>query len=200
MKTANSTNIKYNKWFSVYINDVKGHALKKIQKINNYIKKVNNADINKANTIIKNFIKMGGNNIIIPPFYCSMGNVELGRHTKLGSHCFFWDVAEIVFGEHVWVGPNCCFYTTHHPMDAERRKAGYVMAKPIKIGDSVWLGGSVVVCPGVSIGDNTVVGAGSVVTKNIPANVLAAGNPCKVIRKLETSKTARGRVGSSARA
>ena len=90
-----------------------------------------------------------------------------------------------IFGDNVFVAPNCGFYTAGHPLDCEKRNKGLEYAKPIKVGNNVWIGGNVVVLPGVTIGDNVVIGAGSVVTKDIPSNVVAVGNPCRVIKELE---------------
>ena len=94
------------------------------------------------------------------------------------------DPAKVIFGDNVFIGPNCGFYTASHPLEAEERNKGIEMAKPIKVGNNVWFGGNVTVLPGVTIGDNCVVGAGSVVVKDIPANSVAVGNPCKLIRTI----------------
>ena len=95
------------------------------------------------------------------------------------------DPGKVEFGNNVFIGPNCGFYTPEHPLDAETRNKGLEYAKPIKVGNNVWFGGNVVVLGGVTIGDNAVIGAGSVVTKDIPSNVAAVGNPCKVIRVID---------------
>ena len=95
------------------------------------------------------------------------------------------DGAKIIFGDNVFIAPNCGFYTAGHPLDVPRRNQGLEYAYPITVGNNVWIGAQVCVLPGVSIGDNSVIGAGSVVTKSIPANSVAVGNPCRVIRKLE---------------
>lgn len=94
------------------------------------------------------------------------------------------DGAKITFGEHVYIAPNCCFATAGHPLDAGQRAAGLEFAREIRVGNNVWLGAGVTVLPGVTIGDNTVIGAGSIVNKDIPANVVAAGNPCRVLREI----------------
>ena len=88
------------------------------------------------------------------------------------------------FADNVFIGPNCGFYTSGHPLDYQTRNKGLEYAKPIKVGNNVWIGGNVIVLPGVTIGDNVVIGAGSVVTKDIPANVVAVGNPCKIIKEI----------------
>ena len=94
------------------------------------------------------------------------------------------DCAEIKFGKKCFIGPNCGFYTAIHPFDVEKRNEGFEMAKPIILGNNIWIGGGVTILPGVTIGDNSVIGAGSIVTKNIPSGVVAFGNPCKVIREI----------------
>ena len=96
------------------------------------------------------------------------------------------DEAQVKFGDDVFIGPNCGFYTACHPLDAERRNRGLEYARPITIGNSVWLGAGVSVLPGVTIGDGCVIGAGSVVSRDIPANSLAVGNPCRVIRQINS--------------
>ena len=94
------------------------------------------------------------------------------------------DPAKVKFGDNVFIGPNCGFYTAGHPLDVKIRNAGIEYAYPITVGNNVWIGGNVCVMPGVTIGDNVVIGAGSVVTKDIPSNVVAVGNPCKVLKEL----------------
>ena len=123
-----------------------------------------------------------------PPFYCDYGsNIILGEKVFFNFNCVVLDVTLVTIGSRTMFGPNVQVYTATHPMDHKERAAGLEYAKPISIGEDVWIGGSVVICPGVTIGDRSVIGAGSVVTKDIPADVFAAGNPCKVIRSLLTS-------------
>lgn len=100
-------------------------------------------------------------------------------------NCVILDGARVTFGDNVFVAPGCGFYTAGHPLDCENRNKGLEYAYPITIGNNVWIGAQACLLPGVNIGDNCVIGAGSVVTKDIPANSVAAGNPCRVIRKLE---------------
>ncbi|QGF25143.1 sugar O-acetyltransferase [Raineyella fluvialis] len=117
-------------------------------------------------------------------------HVDYGRHLHIGAGTFVnfgltaLDVAPIRIGEHCQLGPNVQLLTPTHPVDPPLRRAGWEGAAPITLGDNVWLGGGVIVCPGVSIGDNTVVGAGAVVTRDLPADVVAVGNPARVIRTL----------------
>lgn len=129
--------------------------------------------------------KTGENFLIEQPFQCDYGcNIEIGENFYANHGLIILDPAKVKFGNNVFIGPNCGFYTPEHPLDAENRIKGYEYAFPINIGNNVWFGGNVVILSGVTIGDNSVIGAGSVVTKDIPANVIAAGNPCKVIREI----------------
>ncbi|MGF1735379.1 sugar O-acetyltransferase [Photobacterium satsumensis] len=121
-----------------------------------------------------------------PPFRCDYGyNIKVGKNFYTNFNCVFLDVAPITIGDDVLLGPNVQLYTVNHPIEAEGRIDGGVeFGKPIKIGNRVWIGGGSIILPGVTIGDNTVIGSGSVVTKDIPANVVAVGNPCKVIKQI----------------
>ncbi len=122
---------------------------------------------------------------IEPPFRCDYGyNIEIGDHFYSNFNLTILDCAKVTIGHHVFVGPNVSIYTAGHPMHADLRNQNYEWSQPITIGDNVWLGGNVVINPGVTIGINSVIGSGSVVTKDIPDNVFAAGNPCKAIREI----------------
>jgi len=128
---------------------------------------------------------VGEGTVVRPPFRC-----DYGYQTHIGSRTFAnWglialDVGKIVIGDDVQIGPNVQLLTATHPVEAEPRRMKWEGSQPITIGDNVWLGGGVIVCPGVTIGENTVVGAGAVVTRDLPANVVAVGNPARVIRQL----------------
>jgi maltose O-acetyltransferase len=123
---------------------------------------------------------------IEPPFYCDYGyNIYAGERVFFNFNCVVLDVAPVYIGSRVMCAPNVQLYTATHPLNAEARSSGREYAKPIRIGDDVWLGGGVIVCPGVSIGDRAVIGAGSVVTRDIPSDSFAAGNPCRVIRAID---------------
>jgi maltose O-acetyltransferase len=137
--------------------------------------------------IFRELLGAGGDTAWIePPFYCDYGgNLYLGANVFMNFNCIVLDVAPVRIGSRVMFGPNVQVYTATHPLDAAARSSGQEYAKPITIGDDVWVGGSAVILPGVTIGDRAVIGAGAVVTKDVPADVFAAGNPCKVIRKLE---------------
>jgi maltose O-acetyltransferase len=123
---------------------------------------------------------------IRPPFQCDFGRyISIGDRTFVNFGAIFLDPAPITVGADVQIGPNVQLLTPTHELDTERRRAGWEKALPITIGDNVWLGGGVIVCPGVTIGENTVVGAGSVVVKDLPAGVLAVGNPARIVRELD---------------
>lgn len=123
--------------------------------------------------------------VFTPPFWCDYGfNVKVGKNFYSNHNLVILDCAEVTFGDNVFVGPNCGFYTAIHPIDAHQRNTGIELAKPIKVGSDVWFGGGVTVLPGVTIGNNVVIGAGSVAVKDIPSGVVAVGNPCKPIRKI----------------
>lgn len=127
------------------------------------------------------------NFIIEQPFMCDYGyNIEIGENFYSNHNLIILDANKVKFGDNVFIAPNCGFYTAGHPIDIKQRNQGLEYAKPIEVGNNVWIGGNVVVLPGVKIGDNSVIGAGSVVTKDIPANSVAVGNPCKVIKKITT--------------
>ena len=122
---------------------------------------------------------------IVPPFHCDYGsNIYAGNHLYMNYGCVILDCNTVNIGENVKCGPYVQIYTAYHPTEPEIRLAGRELAAPIIIGNNVWIGGSAIICPGVTIGDNTTIGAGSVVVKDIPANVIAAGNPCRIIRHL----------------
>lgn len=126
-----------------------------------------------------------GDILIEQPFNCDYGyNISVGRNFYANFNLVILDEAKVTFGDNVFIAPNCGFYTAGHPVDPVERNKGLEYAKPITVGDNVWFGAHVCVLPGVTIGDNCVIGAGSVVTKNIPSDSVAVGNPCRVIRKI----------------
>jgi maltose O-acetyltransferase len=132
--------------------------------------------------IQKLFGKAGENTWIQPPFYCDYGsNIQLGRQVFFNFNCVVLDVCEVKIGDFCLFGPAVQIFTAMHPMNADLRRERE-FGKPVSIGSDVWVGGGAIICPGVTIGSRSVIGAGSVVTKDIPAGVFAAGNPCRVIR------------------
>ena len=126
-----------------------------------------------------------GDIVITAPFYCDYGfNISVGKNFYTNHNCTILDGAKVEFGDNVFIAPNCVFSTAGHAIDAEQRGKGLEIALPIKVGNNVWFGANVSVLPGVTIGDNTIIGAGSVVNKDIPSGVIAVGNPCRVIREI----------------
>lgn len=122
---------------------------------------------------------------IVPPFWCDYGyHISVGKSFYANHNLVIQDGASVTFKDNVFIGPNCCFTTAEHAIDPEMRKSGIEIAKPITVGNNVWIGAGTTVIAGVTIGDNSVIGAGSVVTKSIPENVVAVGVPCRVMRKI----------------
>ena len=139
----------------------------------------------RKKVIKKLFGKTGENFLIEQNFFCDYGyNIEIGKNFYSNHNLVILDAAKVKFGDNVFIAPNCGFYTAGHPINPEERNQGLEYAKPIEIGNNVWIGGNVVVLPGVKIGDNTVIGAGSVVNRDIPSNVIAVGNPCRVKKEI----------------
>jgi len=141
----------------------------------------------RRKALLRDFLgKTGENFMIRSPFFCDYGyNIEIGENFFSNFNCVILDGAKVTFGDNVFIAPNCGFYTAGHPLEAGPRTEGIEYARPIRVGDNVWIGAGVTVCPGVTIGNDCVIGAGSVVTKDIPEGWLAYGNPCKPIRKIE---------------
>lgn len=128
---------------------------------------------------------MGRTATIVSPFWCDYGtNIHLGENFYANHGLIILDGAPVTFGDNVYIAPHCVISTAGHPIDAPRRNEGLEYALPITVGDDVWLGMGVMVCPGVTIGSNVVIGAGSVVTRDIPSGVVAVGNPCRVLREI----------------
>ena len=153
------------------------------------------SQVAEREAVIRRLLGRTGKNVsIVSPFFCDYGyNIEIGENFFMNMNCVILDGAKVTFGDNVFVAPGCGFYTAGHPLDVERRNAGLEYALPIRIGNNVWISAQVCVLPGVTIGDNSVIGAGSVVTKDIPSGVLAAGNPCRVIRPITEADAARYR-------
>lgn len=143
-------------------------------------------EVEERNRLLKQIIPDAGPGLWLqPPFYCDFGtNITLGERVFFNFNCVILDVAQVTIGSRTLFGPNVQIYAATHPLSHTERASGLEYGKPITIGDDVWVGGNSVICPGVTIGARTVIGAGSVVTNDIPADVVAAGNPCRVIKKL----------------
>jgi maltose O-acetyltransferase len=143
-------------------------------------------DPKERDRILRELLGSVGTDVQIrSPFYCDYGTqIRIGSRTFANFNLVALDVGPITIGDDVQIGPNVQLLTPTHPVEPEPRRAKIEGAKPIVIGDNVWLGGGVVVCPGVTIGENTVVGAGSVVVRDLPPNVVAVGNPARIVKKL----------------
>ena len=144
------------------------------------------SDVTKQQEVLhKLFGQIKGNVVVTAPFYCDYGvNIAVGENFYTNHNVTILDGAKVTFGDNVFIAPDCVFSTAGHPIDTEQRNLGLEIALPITVGDNVWIGTNVSVLPGVTIGSNVVIGAGSVVNRNIPDGVIAAGNPCRVIRKI----------------
>ncbi len=144
------------------------------------------SDVSRQKELIHQILgRIKGDFVITAPFYADYGiNVTIGENFYTNHNCTILDGAKVTFGDNVFIGPNCVFSTAGHAIDAEQRANGLEIALPITVGDDVWIGANVSVLPGVTIGSNTIIGAGSVVNKDIPAGVIAAGVPCKAVRKI----------------
>lgn len=142
-------------------------------------------EMDKVVSRLKQLITAKGVFHIEAPFYFDYGyNIEVGHNFYANFGCVILDVNKVKIGDNVLLGPNVQIYTATHDTDPAERLTGREFAKPITIGDNVWIGGGTIICPGVMIGNNVTIGAGSVVTRDIPDNVIAVGSPCKVIRKI----------------
>lgn len=144
------------------------------------------SDVEKQQEILKKLIgKTKDTFCIVAPFYCDYGyNISLGENFYANHNLVILDGGKVSFGDNVFIAPDCGFHTAGHPIDFERRNKGLEYAYSITVGDNVWIGAGVHVMPGVTIGSNVVIGGGSVVTKDIPDNSVAVGNPCRVIRAI----------------
>lgn len=143
--------------------------------------------MNERNRLLSKILgKTGKVFLIEQPFMCDYGyNIEIGENFGANHNLLILDPGKVTFGNNVMIGANCSFYTTNHPLDPHLRNEYLQWARPIKVEDNVWICSNVVVLAGVTIGENSVVGAGSVVTKDIPPNTFAVGNPCKVVKEIK---------------
>lgn len=144
------------------------------------------SDMARREAIIRELFGHVGKNVYVEPtFWCGFGfNIEVGDNFYANNDCNFVDPGKITIGDNVFLGPSCKLFTAHHPIDRDQRRELYEFARPITIGDDVWMGGGTIVVPGVLIGSDVVIGAGSVVVHDIPDHVVAFGNPCRVYRSI----------------
>ena len=143
-------------------------------------------EIRMQNRLMKKLINTSGNFWIKPPFFCDYGyNIYIGENVMLNYGCILLDVCPIRIGAYTLIGPNVQIYTACHSLDPEERMKNIEYGKAVTIGNNVWIGGGAIILPGVTIGDNAVIGAGAVVRKDIPANVVATGNPCRILRNID---------------
>lgn len=157
------------------------NARRLTQKLNT----MDRADFEQIMEVVKELLGKSEGAFINPPFYCDYGfHIEVGKNFYANYNCTILDVAKVKIGDNCQLAPNVSIYTAGHPVHPESRNSMYEYGIEVTIGDNCWIGGNSVICPGVHIGNNVVIGAGSVVTKDIPDWSIAAGNPCKVIRKI----------------
>jgi maltose O-acetyltransferase len=158
------------------------HAQKLLRELNT----LPNENPTERSALLRRFFgQFGENTQIRSPFFCDYGaHISIGRDSFVNYNCVFLDCNRITIGDYAQIAPAVQIYTAWHPLDPATRHSALEAASPVTIGNNVWIGGGAIICPGVSVGDNSVIGAGSVVTKNIPANALAVGNPCRVLRSL----------------
>lgn len=143
------------------------------------------SDFDGIAAVVKELLGKSEGAFINPPFYCDYGkNIEVGKNFFANYNCTILDVAKVKIGDNCQMAPNVAIYTAGHPIHPDTRNSLYEYGKAVTIGDNVWIGGNTVICPGVHVGSNVVIGAGSVVTKDLPDWCIAAGNPCRVIRKI----------------
>ncbi len=163
-------------------------VMKEMAECRKILQRLNFADrsgYEEIKKIVKELLGKSEEAWINPPFYCDYGShIEVGKNFFANYNCTIIDVAKVKIGDNCQMAPNVAIYTAGHPVYPDTRNSAFEYGKEVTIGDNVWLGGNTVVCPGVHIGNNVVIGAGSVVTKDIPDWSIAAGNPCRVIRKI----------------
>lgn len=158
---------------------------KKTRKIIRRLNTMDPSDFEGIGKVVEELLGKSHKAFINPPFYCDYGfHIEVGENFFANYNCTIIDVAKVTIGDNCQLAPNVAIYTAGHPVHPDSRNSLYEYGIGVTIGDNVWIGGNTVILPGVHIGSNTVIGAGSVVTKDIPDWVIAAGNPCRVIRKI----------------
>ena len=158
---------------------------KRCRKLLQELNFMDRSDFSGISLVVKELLGTSDGAVINPPFYCDYGShIHVGKNLFVNYNCTIIDVAKVIIGDNCQMAPNVAIYTAGHPVHPDTRNTAYEYGKEVRIGDNVWIGGNTVICPGVTIGDCCVIGAGSVVTKDIPSWTIAAGNPCRVIRKI----------------
>lgn len=158
---------------------------KRARKLTQELNTADRSDFERIGEIVKKLFGKSDGAFVNPPFYCDYGtHIEVGKNFFANYNCTILDVAKVTIGDNCQMAPNVAIYTAGHPVHPDTRNTLYEYGIEVTIGDNVWIGGNTVICPGVHVGNNVVIGAGSVVTKDIPDWVIAAGNPCRVIRKI----------------
>lgn len=159
--------------------------MQKARRLTQQLNTVDRRDFDAVAAIVAELFGESQGATVCPPFYCDYGShISVGKNFFANYNCTILDVAKVTIGDNVLLAPNVSIYTAGHPIYPDSRNSGYEYGIPVTIGDNCWIGGSVVICPGVTIGSSCVIGAGSVVTKDIPDWSVAAGNPCRVLRRI----------------
>jgi len=159
--------------------------MRRCRKILQKLNFMDRSDFEGVQEVVKELLGSSEGAVINPPFYCDYGShIHVGKNFFANYNCTIIDVAKVIIGDYCQMAPNVAIYTAGHPVYPDTRNSGYEYGKEVRIGNNVWIGGNTVICPGVTIGNNSVIGAGSVVTRDIPDWVVAAGNPCRVIRSI----------------
>lgn len=172
-------------WMNGFTDDI-AHALSQCEEQSFILNSLPPSRQEERKQIVKNLLgSIGGEFTLHSPFHCDFGmNIHIGDHFVGNFNLTILDEAEVRIGDNVFIGPNVTLCTINHALETDRRNSGIMCARPVTIGNNVWIATNVVVLPGVTIGDGAVIGAGSVVTKDIPAHTLAVGNPCRVVKEL----------------
>lgn len=158
----------------------------KARKLLNRFNQIDPENLTESDAIVRRLFGKSGKNLFIQaPFYCDYGyNIEVGDDVFFNFNCLILDVCKVKLGDRVFVAPNVQFYPATHPIEAKPRGEMWEYGKEINIGNDVWIGGSAIICPGITIGDRAVIAAGAVVTKDVPADVIVGGNPAKIIKEI----------------
>ena len=159
--------------------------MKRCRKILQKLNFMDRSDFEGIQEVVKELLGSSEGAVINPPFYCDYGNhIHVGKNFFANYNCTIIDVAKVIIGDNCQMAPNVAIYTAGHPVYPDTRNSGYEYGKEVRIGNNVWIGGNTVICPGVTVGNNCVIGAGSVVTRDIPDWTVAVGNPCRIIRTI----------------